>query len=135
MAKFAKGLRHKSKVVALVEPKGRVRAFKVEKANAETVRNILVLAASGVVCVAWRPRPLPWVVDRSLSQCWRGSMNENLRASGDAGSSYRFTDLFFQSGTFCRSLQSHALLPRNCGGWKKCDHESSAYRRHAGESR
>ena len=34
---------------------------------------------------------------RNLSQCWAGSINEILRASGSAGSSYRFTELFFQS--------------------------------------
>lgn len=42
---YRKGHRYKNKVVALVEPKGRVRAFKVEKANAETVRAILVTNA------------------------------------------------------------------------------------------
>lgn len=42
---YKKGHRHKNKVVALVEPQGRVRAFKVEKANMETVREILVTNA------------------------------------------------------------------------------------------
>jgi transposase-like protein len=39
---YKKGHRHKSSVIALVEPKGRVRAFHAKKANAETVRDILV---------------------------------------------------------------------------------------------
>jgi transposase-like protein len=39
---YKKGHRYKSSVVALVEPKGRVRAFHAKKANAETVREILV---------------------------------------------------------------------------------------------
>jgi transposase-like protein len=39
---YRKGHSHKNKVVALVEKGGRVRAFKVERADAETVRNILV---------------------------------------------------------------------------------------------
>jgi transposase-like protein len=42
---YRKGHRYKNKVVALVEPKGRVRAFKVERANAVTVREILVTNA------------------------------------------------------------------------------------------
>ena len=36
-------------------------------------------------------------VVRSQPQCWDGSINENLRTSGNAGPSYLFTDLFFQS--------------------------------------
>jgi hypothetical protein len=39
---YRKGHRHKCKIVALVEPKGRARAFHVDKANAETVRHVLV---------------------------------------------------------------------------------------------
>ena len=39
---YRKGHRHKSKIVALVEPKGKVRAFNVAKADLPTVRNILV---------------------------------------------------------------------------------------------
>lgn len=39
---YKKGHRHKQGVVALVEPKGRVRAFHVKPATAETVREILV---------------------------------------------------------------------------------------------
>ncbi len=39
---YRKGHRHKEQVVALVEPKGRVRAVHVKKATAETVRDILV---------------------------------------------------------------------------------------------
>lgn len=39
---YRKGHRYKNKVVALVEPNGRARAFKVEKANMSTVRKILV---------------------------------------------------------------------------------------------
>lgn len=39
---YKKGLRHKRSVVALVEPKGKVRVFHVQKANADTVRDILV---------------------------------------------------------------------------------------------
>ncbi|MGA2893131.1 MAG: IS1595 family transposase [Xanthobacteraceae bacterium] len=39
---YRKGHRHKEQVVALVEPKGRVRAVHVKKATAETVREILV---------------------------------------------------------------------------------------------
>lgn len=39
---YRKGLRYKNKVVALVEPKGRARAFKVESADAATVRHVLV---------------------------------------------------------------------------------------------
>src|ERR1700675_3556337 len=39
---YRKGHRHKSSVVALVEPKGRARAFHVKRATAETVREILV---------------------------------------------------------------------------------------------
>lgn len=42
---YKKGHSHKSSVVALVEPQGRVRAFHVDKANAETVREILVTNA------------------------------------------------------------------------------------------
>ena len=42
---YKKGHSKKSGVVALVEPKGRVRAFKVETATAETVRTILVTNA------------------------------------------------------------------------------------------
>lgn len=39
---YRKGHRHKEQVVALVEPKGRVRAVHVKKATAEKVREILV---------------------------------------------------------------------------------------------
>src|SRR5471032_1071630 len=42
---YRKGHSHKSSVVALVEPKGRARVFHVKKANAETVREILVTNA------------------------------------------------------------------------------------------
>ena len=51
-------------------------------------------------CVRGGPRGSP----RNLSQCWAGSINEILRASGSAGSSYRFTELFFQfaANLLCR---------------------------------
>jgi transposase-like protein len=39
---YRKGLRYKNKIVALVEPNGRARAFKIDKANANSVRTILV---------------------------------------------------------------------------------------------
>src|SRR5260370_705945 len=39
---YRKGHSHKASIVALVEPKGRVRAFHVQKANAATVREVLV---------------------------------------------------------------------------------------------
>src|SRR3984885_388101 len=39
---YRKGHRHKSGVVALVEPKGRARVFQVQRATAEKVRGILV---------------------------------------------------------------------------------------------
>ena len=39
---YKKGLRHKRSVVALVEPKGKARVFRVAKANADTVRDIRV---------------------------------------------------------------------------------------------
>jgi transposase-like protein len=39
---YRKGHRHKQQVVALVEPKGRARAFHVKSATAKKVRNILV---------------------------------------------------------------------------------------------
>ena len=39
---YKKGHSHKEQIVALVEPKGRVRAVHVKKATAETVREILV---------------------------------------------------------------------------------------------
>lgn len=39
---YKKGHRHKRSIVALVEPNGKARAFHVNSANAETVRNILV---------------------------------------------------------------------------------------------
>jgi transposase-like protein len=39
---YKKGHRHKRSVVALVEPKGKARVFHVAKANAETVRDVLV---------------------------------------------------------------------------------------------
>ncbi len=42
---YRKGLRHKAGVVALVEPKGRARAFHVKRATAATVREILVTNA------------------------------------------------------------------------------------------
>lgn len=42
---YRKGHRHKASVVALVEPQGRARVFHVKKANAETVREILVTNA------------------------------------------------------------------------------------------
>jgi transposase-like protein len=42
---YRKGHRHKSSVVALVEPKARARVFHVKKANVETVREILVTNA------------------------------------------------------------------------------------------
>lgn len=42
---YKKGHSNKRSVVALVEPKGRVRAFHVDKANAETIREILVTNA------------------------------------------------------------------------------------------
>src|SRR5262249_1613108 len=42
---YRKGLRHKSSVVALVEPKGRARAFHVKTATADKVRAILVTHA------------------------------------------------------------------------------------------
>ena len=42
---YKKGHRHKQGVVALVEPKGRVRAFHVKGATAEKVRKILVTNA------------------------------------------------------------------------------------------
>jgi hypothetical protein len=43
---YKKGLRHKSSVVALVDPdKGEVRAFHVDRANAQTVRAVLVTNA------------------------------------------------------------------------------------------
>jgi transposase-like protein len=42
---YRKGLRHKSSVVALVEPKGRARLFHVKKATADSVRTILVTNA------------------------------------------------------------------------------------------
>jgi transposase-like protein len=43
---YKKGHSHKAGVVALVEPKGRVRAFHVKSATVETVRNILVTNVS-----------------------------------------------------------------------------------------
>lgn len=43
---YRKGHRHKQQVVALVEPKGRVRAFHVKRATAEGEREILVTKAS-----------------------------------------------------------------------------------------
>jgi transposase-like protein len=43
---YRKGHRHKSGVVALVEPKGRARAFQVQTATAEKVRSILVTNVS-----------------------------------------------------------------------------------------
>jgi transposase-like protein len=39
---YRKGHRHKEQIVALVEPKGRLRAVHVKKATKETVRDILV---------------------------------------------------------------------------------------------
>jgi len=42
---YRKGLKHKNSIVALVEPKGRARAFHVKKATAATVREILVTNA------------------------------------------------------------------------------------------
>lgn len=42
---YRKGHSHKNKVVALVEPNGRARAFKVETADVQTVREILVTNA------------------------------------------------------------------------------------------
>jgi len=39
---YRKGLRHKSSIVALVEPKARVRAVHVEKVTAKNIRNLLV---------------------------------------------------------------------------------------------
>ena len=42
---YRKGNRHKNKVVALVEPGGRARAFKVERVDVGTVRNILMTNA------------------------------------------------------------------------------------------
>jgi transposase-like protein len=39
---YRKGRKHKSQVVALVEPQGRARAFQVKSATAEAVRTILV---------------------------------------------------------------------------------------------
>lgn len=39
---YRKGHSHKASIVALVEPKGKARVFHVQKANAETVRNLLV---------------------------------------------------------------------------------------------
>lgn len=43
---YKKGHRHKQGVVALVEPKGRARAFHVKPATADSVRDILVRNAS-----------------------------------------------------------------------------------------
>jgi transposase-like protein len=43
---YRKGHRHKAGIVALVEPKGRARAFHVKPATAKAVRNILVTNAS-----------------------------------------------------------------------------------------
>ncbi|MEA2871847.1 MAG: hypothetical protein QOH67_1823 [Hyphomicrobiales bacterium] len=43
---YKKGHRYKQQVVALVEPKGRVRAFHVKRATADGVRTILVTNAS-----------------------------------------------------------------------------------------
>jgi transposase-like protein len=43
---YRKGHRFKNKVVALVEPQGRARVFRVDRANAETVRTILVTNVS-----------------------------------------------------------------------------------------
>jgi transposase-like protein len=42
---YRKGKKHKASVVALVEPKGRARAFHVERATADAVRKILVTNA------------------------------------------------------------------------------------------
>ena len=42
---YRKGHRFKSSVVALVEPKGRARAFHVKRATSETVRELLVTSA------------------------------------------------------------------------------------------
>jgi transposase-like protein len=39
---YRKGHRHKASIVALVEPKGRVRTFHVDRATSETVREVLV---------------------------------------------------------------------------------------------
>lgn len=43
---YRRGLKHKAGVLALVEPKARVRAFHVKKATAESIRDILVTNAS-----------------------------------------------------------------------------------------
>jgi transposase-like protein len=43
---YRKGHRHKAGVIALVEPKGRARAFHVRSATAKTVRDILVTNVS-----------------------------------------------------------------------------------------
>jgi transposase-like protein len=43
---YRKGLRHKQSILALVEPKGKVRAFHVKRATSESVREILVRNAS-----------------------------------------------------------------------------------------
>src|ERR1700689_4853420 len=42
---YRKGLRHKSSIVALIEPKGRARAFHVKRATSESVREVLVTNA------------------------------------------------------------------------------------------
>jgi len=43
---YRKGLRHKQSILALVEPKGKVRAFHVKRATSESVREILIRNAS-----------------------------------------------------------------------------------------
>jgi transposase-like protein len=43
---YRKGHRHKASVVALVEPKGRVKAFHLKGASADKVRNVLVTNVS-----------------------------------------------------------------------------------------
>ncbi len=43
---YRKGLRHKQSILALIEPKGKVRAFHVKRATSESVREILVRNAS-----------------------------------------------------------------------------------------
>ena len=83
------------------------------------LRRIALRPPSSSECAPWQLLfPHGWWFVRSLSQCWRGSINEILRASGSAGSSYRFTNLFFQSAVFAGFAQSYFLLTWNCGGSK-----------------
>lgn len=102
---YKKGHRHKQQVVALVEPKGRVRAFHVKKATAEGVREILVTNVDRKSELHTDESPLYTKVGREFAdhKTVEHSVNRHGFYVGKDGQTTNAVENFF--GTFKRGMK------------------------------